>query len=71
MGYTMANSLEMQGVTPGSYRYYATSPWRYLFNVLKIVFIALAILMIVLMVRRTKDAKQHPELYKSRKKSNN
>ncbi len=67
--FTMANSAQVNGAVPGAKVYYQMSPWR--MGVIAVdVVIGLGILLgIVANVRRTRDAKRHPENYKSKKKA--
>lgn len=70
MSYAIVNSRAMNHIVPGTAIYYKTSPWKiglWAANITVAVFTAL---MIVVMVRRTKDASLHPEKYKARKLKN-
>ncbi|MCD7735153.1 MAG: glycoside hydrolase family 3 C-terminal domain-containing protein [Clostridiales bacterium] len=65
--YTMVNSAQFNGAAPGAEIYYKMSPWRVAMISVDVV-VGLAVLWgIVVNVRRTKDAKAHPECYKSKK----
>lgn len=64
MSYSIVNSRAMNDVAPGTTITYKTSPWKIGLWISNIFVIALIILMAFIMVRRTKDAKEHPENYK-------
>ena len=66
--YTMANSAQLNGAVPGSEIYYKMSPWRVGVIALDVVIGLGVIAGIIVNLRRTKDAKEHPELYKSKQK---
>lgn len=68
IAYTVVNSNAMQGVAPGSVVTRATSPWKYLRLVISIVLALLIAGGILLIVRRSRDEKIHPNLYKQPKK---
>lgn len=65
MSYAIVNSRTMNGIAPGTVITYKTSPWKIWLGVGDAVAAVLAIGLVVMMVRRTKHAKTHPELYKS------
>ena len=68
MCYAIVNSRAMEGLAPGTTITYRMSPWRvglYTGDAIAACFI---ILMIIVMVRRTKMAKEHPEMFKEAKK---
>lgn len=67
MSYSIVNSRAMEGIAPGTIISYSTSPWRIWLTVADITVALFAVIMIVIMIRRTKKAKAHPELYKSPK----
>lgn len=67
IGYAVANSNALQGMAPGSEPVTATSPWKYGiwgFDAAAALLVAGGV---ALMVRRTKDEREHPEDYKRRK----
>lgn len=67
--YTVVNSAQFNGAVPGAKIYYRMSPWRVGVIALDAV-IALGILLgITAIIRRSKEEKAHPELFRpSRKK---
>ena len=69
IGYAVANSNALQGMAPGSAAVTATSPWKYGVA----AFDAAALLLVAggaaLMVRRTRDEREHPERYKRGKRA--
>ena len=67
IAYTVANSNAMQGMVPGSVTSTSTSPWQIGLWAFDVVVVALLAGGVVLMVRRTKHAKAHPELYRGKK----
>ena len=65
--YTIANSAQLNGAVPGADIYYKMSPWRVAVIAVDVV-IGLGIAVgVVANVRRTQDAKAHPEKYRSKK----
>ncbi|MBR1812422.1 MAG: glycoside hydrolase family 3 C-terminal domain-containing protein [Lachnospiraceae bacterium] len=64
VAYAVANSNMMQGVAPGSITKYHTSPWVYGLIAGDAVAVLVSAVLVVLMVRRAKDAKKHPENHK-------
>ncbi|WP_322154407.1 glycoside hydrolase family 3 protein [Paratractidigestivibacter sp.] len=68
ISYTVANSNALQGMVPGSYTKTAVSPWQIGVWVFDLVVVALLAGGVVLMVRRTKAVKAHPELYRGKKR---
>lgn len=67
MCYSIVNSRAFNGVAPGTTFTYKMSPWRialYTGDAIAAVFI---VVMVVIMILRTKKAKQHPELFKAPK----
>lgn len=67
ISYALANSNATQDSAPGTTFRMSTSPWKIAANAAIVVIWVLVVALIVLMVRRTKDAKLHPENYKPRK----
>ena len=67
MCYAIANSRAMEGVAPGTVVTYKTSPWKIWLTVGDVLAAVFAVVMIFVMVKRTKHAKAHPELYASAK----
>lgn len=66
--YTVVNSAQFNGAVPGSKIYYKMSPWRVGVIAADIV-IALGILLgIAAIMRRAKEEKEHPELFRTSKK---
>ena len=64
--YTIVNSAQFNGAVPGAEIYYKMSPWRVAVIALDVV-IGLGIVVgVIANVRRTQDAKAHPERYKSK-----
>lgn len=68
MCYSIANSRAMNGLAPGTVITYKTSPWKIWLAAGDTIIGLFIVIMIVVMVRRTKDSKAHPELYKPLKK---
>lgn len=64
VSYAYVNSNLMQGAQPGAIISYSTSPWKMGVWAFDIVGGAFILLMIIVMIRRTKDAKRNPEKYK-------
>ena len=65
--YTVVNSAQFNGAVPGSKIYYKMSPWRVGVIAADVV-IALGILLgIAAIMRRAKEGKEHPELFKPSK----
>jgi beta-glucosidase len=64
MCYAIANSRAMDGIAPGTIITYKTSPWKIGLAAANVVVYSFIIFMIVVMVRRTRDSKKHPENYK-------
>ena len=64
--YTIVNSAQFNGAVPGSEIYYKMSPWRIGVIALDVVIGLGFVLGVIANVRRTKHAKAHPELYKSK-----
>lgn len=67
MCYAIANSRAMNDVAPGTTITYTTSPWKIGLWISNIATAALILIMAFVMVRRTNDAKAHPENYKPAK----
>lgn len=67
MCYSIVNSRAMDGIAPGTTVTYKTSPWKIWLATFDAFAAIFTVVMIVVMVRRTKDAKQHPENYKPAK----
>lgn len=67
ISYALANSNATQDSAPGTTFRMSISPWKIAANAAIVVIWVLVVALIVLMVRRTKDAKLHPENYKPRK----
>lgn len=67
MCYSIANSNRMNGMAPGTMISYRTSPWKIGLVVANVVVAVFAVGMVVVMVRRTRDARMHPERYKAPK----
>ena len=59
----------MNGIAPGTMVTYKTSPWKIWLATFDIVVVLFDVLMIVVMIRRTKDSKAHPENYKLARKT--
>lgn len=70
MCYAIANSRAMDGLAPGTVVTYATSPWRIGLMIGDILVGVFVVIMVVVMVSRTKHAKAHPELYRVPEKTN-
>jgi len=68
LAYTVVNSNAMNHMAPGAVQKIGISPWKIWLAIADVVIAALVILGIVAMVRRAKDEKQHPDLYKRRQK---
>jgi beta-glucosidase len=67
MCYSIVNSRAFEGVAPGTTFSYKMSPWRvalYTGDAIAAIFI---VVMIAVMVLRTKKSKEHPELFKAPK----
>lgn len=64
LAYTVVNSNAFEGAAPGDIIKKHTSPWVYMWVLLDIVLGLIISGLIFLMVKRTKDEKKHPELYK-------
>lgn len=71
IAYTVVNSNAFEGAAPGDVVLRHTSPWLYLWIVLDVVIGCIIIALIVVMVRRARDEKIHPDLYKRKVKKNN
>lgn len=67
MCYAIANSNRLNGMAPGTTIEYETSPWKIGLAASNVIVAVFAIGMVVIMIRRTRDAKAHPELYKAPK----
>lgn len=67
MCYTIVNSRAFDGVAPGTTFHYKMSPWRVALYTGDAIAAAFIIIMVVVMVLRTKKAKEHPELFKAPK----
>lgn len=65
--YMIVNSNAMNGMAPGTTVEYEMSPWRVCLLAGDAVILAFVVLMIVVMVRRKKDAQEHPERYQEQK----
>lgn len=64
IGYAYANSNLMQGAAPGVTASYTTSPWVWGVVALNVVGGLFILLMVFLIIRRTKLAQSHPERYR-------
>ena len=71
MSYAIVNSRAMNDVAPGTTITYKMSPWKVGLWISNISVAVLIVLMAFVMVRRTKDAKIHPENYKLPKSKKN
>ena len=69
IGYAVANSNALQGMAPGSAAVTATSPWKYGVAAVDAVALLLVAGGTALMVRRTRDEREHPERYKRGKRA--
>lgn len=69
IGYAVVNSSALQGMAPGSATVTSTSPWRYAIWGVDAVAALLTAGGIALMVRRTRDEREHPERYKRGKRA--
>jgi len=67
VAYTTVNSAAMNYMAPGTTVSYGTEKWQVIQVVFNVLVLALVARRIVKMVRRTKDAKLHPENYKQKK----
>lgn len=67
MCFAIANSRAMDGLAPGSRVTYRTSPWVIWLTAADIAVGLFAVIMIVVMILRTRDAKAHPEKYRPAK----
>ena len=65
MSYAIVNSRTMNGIAPGTEITYKTSPWKIWLGTADAVAAVFAPGMAVVMIRRTRDAKAHPERYKA------
>ena len=65
MSYAIVNSRTMNGIAPGTEITYRTSPWKIWLGTADAVVAVFALGMAVVMIRRTRDAKAHPERYKA------
>jgi beta-glucosidase len=65
--YTLVNSAQFNNAVPGATIYYKMSPWRVAVIAVDIVIAILIVLGIIWNIRRTKDAKLHPENYKQKR----
>ena len=65
MCYSIVNSRAYNGVAPGTVFRYKMSPWRFWLMVADIAVGVFVVIMIVVLVLRTKKAKAHPELFKA------
>lgn len=63
VSYMVVNSAAMNHTAPGAIVTYDTSPWIYLVIAIDLVVAAFIVVMTVLMVKRHKDNKLHPEKY--------
>ncbi|WP_161522202.1 glycoside hydrolase family 3 protein [Bifidobacterium aemilianum] len=68
MSYAIVNSHTMNGLAPGTEITYRTSPWKIWLAGADALVLVFALAMAVVMVRRTKDSRLHPDRYKPRKK---
>ncbi|MBT1170667.1 glycoside hydrolase family 3 protein [Bifidobacterium sp. SO4] len=71
MSYAIVNSRTMNGIAPGTQITYKTSPWKIWLGAADAVIAVFTLGMAVVMIRRTRDAKAHPERYKVRKARRN
>lgn len=69
IAYAVVNSNALQGMAPGSRTVTETSPWQYGVWGLDAVAALLVAGGVALMVRRTRDEREHPERYKRGKKA--
>ena len=69
IGYAVANSNALQNMAPGSASVTATSPWKYGVAAFDVVAALLVAGGTALMVRRTRDEREHPERYKRGKRA--
>lgn len=67
MCYMVVNSSAMQGVAPGTKVVYATSPWEMGVYALDVVVALVVVCGVIMMIRRSADAKKNPDRYKSGK----
>lgn len=67
MCYAIVNSRSMNNIAPGTTISYTMSPWKIGLWISNISVGVLTVVMVIYMVRRTKDAKAHPENYKAPK----
>lgn len=67
MCYAIVNSRAFNGVAPGTTFHYKMSPWRVALYIGDAIAATFIMVMIVVMVLRTKKAKEHPELFKAPK----
>jgi beta-glucosidase len=63
--YAVANSNMMDGAAPGATVTYTMSPWMKWLIAANVVIHGFVIAMVVVMILRTKKAKNHPELFES------
>ena len=64
LAYTVVNSNTFEGAAPGDVIKAHLSPWVYAWIVLDVVLVCAITALIVLMVRRSRDEKLHPNKYK-------
>lgn len=67
MCYTIANSRAMDGIAPGTVVTYKTSPWKIWLAVGDALAAVFVVTMVIVMVKRGKDTKEHPENYQPAK----
>lgn len=68
ISYMIANSSVMNNTAPGTIISYGISPWVIWLNVGNVIVFSFIILVIIYMIRRTKDSKRFPEKYKAKGK---
>lgn len=69
IGYAVANSSALQGIAPGARTVTQTSPWQYGVWGLDAAALLLVAGGVALMVRRTRDEREHPERYRRGRKA--
>lgn len=67
ISYAYANSNLMQGSAPGSIIYYSMAPWTIGLIIFDILGYGFCLIMIIVIIRRSRDEKKHPEKYKNNK----
>lgn len=69
MSYAVVNSRSMNGIKPGTIITYKTSPWKIWLTTGDICVALFAVIMVGVMVRRSRNSSLHPEQYKPGKKN--